>query len=146
MKIIYNIISKNWPNSRQFMNRCLPAVSMNHWVYCKFNKIIFLLFFLYRGFCLFFCSPTFLCDYFLCTEHTGLICIPFVFSVSYIFHCFSLMQILIHLVFILVFFLSSAVKEHCQLNIQFEIAQLQTKGIFSKHICLQGRQGLNTWK
>lgn len=66
------------------------------------------------------------------------------------FHCFSLMQILIHLLFILLFFfLSSALREHRQLNIPFEIAQLQTKGIFfsppSAHL-LARETGLNTWK
>ncbi len=60
-------------------------------------------------FFVFFLSSSFFCDYFLCTQHTGLICIPFIFSISHIFHCFSLMQILIHLVFILVFFLSLSV-------------------------------------
>lgn len=155
MKLIYLNTKTAWPVNRQLTSRCgalrsswitKPTVALTK----KNVSLVFSLpWFLHLFFCFVFFSflcSSFFCDYFLCTQHRSLICIPLVFSISHIFHCFSLMQILIHLVFILVFFfffLSSALRERCQLNIQFEIAQLQTKGIFfPQHICLRGRQAL----
>lgn len=117
-------------------NRCAQSSSSH----CSLNLeqpeqkivLLFFFFFFYPWFllsCFWVAADSFVTFY---CAHTSQVwsALHLFFSISSVTHCFSLMQILIHPVFILVFFMLPSIRVLCELNIWFGIAQYNTKMYF----------------